>query len=201
MAAAAEVSEQDSQFLRQAHQGNLAEIALGKIAQEKGEAAVVRSIGARLIADHTKLDAAVKETAQRLQVSLPAEPSAQHMAAAAKLAALSGSAFDQAWVAAMIEGHRMALKMGQQELQAGTAPAAKQAAKSSAPIIQGHLDMLLAAQPKLGMPRAVPAGDGGQAWDDVMARSRGFGYGALAAGLLLALAGLAIWIRPRWRRR
>ncbi|MFI6600515.1 DUF4142 domain-containing protein [Nonomuraea sp. NPDC050536] len=197
-AAAAEVSAQDRQFLRQAHQGNLTEIAAGKLAQDKGKADVVRAIGAKLVADHTKLDVAVKATARRLQVSLPAGPSAHQKAVGAKLAALSGSAFDQAWVAVMIEGHRMALQMGQRQVQTGTAAAAKQAAESSAPIIQGHLDRLLEAQQTLGMPSAVPAGDGGQAQNNDMA---GVGYGGLAAGLLLALAGGLIWIRPRWRRR
>lgn len=200
LAAAADVSEQDSQFLTQAHQGNLGEIAAGELAQAKGKADVVRSIGARLVADHTELDATLKETAQRLQVSLPTGPPAQEKAMAAKLEALSGSAFDQAWIAAMIEGHRMALMLGQRQLQAGMAAAAKQLVKASTPIIQGHLDLLLEAQQALGMPRAVPAGDGGQAWDDETARSRGLGYGALAAGLLLVLTGLAVWIRPRWRR-
>jgi len=154
--ARAEVAEQDRQFLRKAHQGNLAEIVAGQAAQDKGKADVVRSIGARLVADHTKLDTALKKTARRLQVSLPLQPSARQKAEHEKLAALSGSAFDRAWITAMIEGHHMALKLGKQELEKGSSPEAKEIAESSAPVIQGHLNRLLEARQTLGVPRAVP---------------------------------------------
>ncbi|MCW2881305.1 MAG: hypothetical protein JWQ95_5405 [Sphaerisporangium sp.] len=141
-----EISEQDRHFLRQAHQGNLAEIAAGKTAQDKGESDTVRSIGAILVADHTKLDTSLKRTARRLGVSLPSEPSAEQKAEHERLASLSGSAFDRAWITAMIEGHRGALGLGRQELQTGSSPDVKGVAESSAPVIQGHLDRLLRAQ-------------------------------------------------------
>ncbi|GAA2878724.1 hypothetical protein GCM10010517_40820 [Streptosporangium fragile] len=196
-----EVSEQDRQFLRQAHRGNLTEIAAGKVAQAKGEAEVVRSIGAILVTDHTRLDAALKQTARRLRVSLPSQPAPQEKAVLERVAALSGSAFDQAWIAAMIEGHRMALKLGEQELQAGTSPEVKELATSSAPVIQGHLDQLLKAQETIGTPRAVPAGDGGRAWSQAAKQWHGLGSWALAAGLVLLLAGALMWARPGpWRR-
>ena len=160
------VSEQDEQFLRQAHQGNLAEIAAGKVAQAKGTAEDVHSIGATLVTDHTKLDAAVKQTASSLQVSLPSKPTSQDQAMLERVAALSGSAFDRAWVAAMIKGHRAALELGKQELRAGTSPEVKALAESSAPVIQRHLSLLLAAQKTVGKPHTLATGDG------VLARSQ-----------------------------
>ncbi|MGV9307974.1 DUF4142 domain-containing protein [Nonomuraea sp. NPDC003727] len=198
--ATAKVPEQDTLFLRQAHQGNLAEIAAGTAAQEKAEADVVRAIGADLIADHTRLDAALKQTARALRVSLPSRPSANQRAAHKRLAALSGAAFDQAWTQAMIEGHRMALQLGERELREGTSAKAKEIASSSTPVIQGHLDRLLEAQKTLGAPRAVPAGDGGRAGAGTM-RQQGLGAGVLAAGLALALTGIVVWRRARVRQR
>lgn len=157
------VSEQDEQFLRQAHQGNLAEIAAGKVAQAKGANADVRSIGDTLVTDHTRLDTAVKQTARSLRVSLPSKPTSRDKAMLERVAALSDSAFDRAWVAAMIEGHRMALELGKQELRTGTSPEVKALAESSAPVIQRHLSLLLAAQKTVGKPHALAAGEGGQA--------------------------------------
>jgi putative membrane protein len=173
--AEAKVSEQDRQFLRQAHQGNLGEIAAGKVAQAKGAAEDVHSIGATLVTDHTRLDTAVKQTARSLRVSLPSKPTSQDQAMLKRVAAMSGSAFDRAWVAAMIEGHRMALELGKQELRAGTSPEVKALAESSAPVIQRHLSLLLAAQKTVGKPHALAAGDGVLARSQAAKRWQGLG--------------------------
>lgn len=195
------VSEQDRTFLITAHQGNLAEIAAGRTAQEKGQAGVVRSIGALLVTDHTRLDAAVQDTARKLGVSLPAQPTPEQQAMQARLAALSGPAFDRAWVAAMIEGHRMALAAGEQELRSGGSPQVKQLAESAAPVIQGHLERLLQAQRTVGAPQRVPAGSGGQAAPSADRRACAPGYGLLAAGLLLTAGGVLLRRRPAsWKR-
>jgi putative membrane protein len=200
------VSAQDRTFLVQAHQSNLAEIAAGRLAQTKGTADVVRSIGALLIKDHTDLDAALKPTAAKLGVSLPSQPAPDQQAEQQRLTALSGTAFDRAWVEAMIRGHRAALAAGQEELRSGTAPEAKEAARSSAPVIQHHLDELLRAQQTVGapssVPAGVPAGTGGEAATATTGGpGDGLGYGLLAAGLVLALGGALMWARPAlWRR-
>ncbi|WP_405144036.1 DUF4142 domain-containing protein [Sphaerisporangium sp. NBC_01403] len=148
-----EISKQDRQFLKHAHQDNLAGIAAGKAAEDKGKAEVVRSIGATIAADHAKLDTSVKETARRLGVSLPSEPSAEQKAGLEKLTALSGSAFDRAWLAALIEDHRTALEKIKQEIQNGSSTDVKAVAESSKPVVQGHLDRLLEAQKTLGALR------------------------------------------------
>jgi putative membrane protein len=196
------VSAQDRTFLVQGHQGNLAEIAAGRLAQRKGTADVVRSIGALLIKDHTKLDAALKPTAAKLDVTLPSQPAPEQQAEQARLATLAGTAFDRGWVEAMIRGHRAALAAGEQELRSGTAPEAKDAARSSAPVIQHHLDDLLRARQTVGAPSGVPAGSGGEAATATAGGpGDGLGYGLLAAGLVLALGGALMWARPTlWRR-
>ncbi|MEV0201002.1 DUF4142 domain-containing protein [Nonomuraea sp. NPDC050691] len=146
VSAQVEVSKQDKRFLRLAHQGNLTEIAAGKVARIKGADATVRSIGAVLVTDHTRLDEAVKEVAGRLDVRLPAQPSKKERAALRHVSRLSGRAFDRAWLTAMIEGHRQAIRLGEQELRDGSSPAVKELARASAPVIRKHLDELLQAQ-------------------------------------------------------
>ncbi|SFK69225.1 putative membrane protein [Streptosporangium canum] len=153
------VSAQDRQFLVQAHQGNLAEIAAGKAAQSKGKAGSVRSIGAMLVADHTKLDKKLQQVAQRLQVTLPTQPTARQQTKAKELAALSGTEFDKAWTKTMIYGHRAALAAIKKEIADGSAPQVKALARASQPVIQEHLDRLLAAEKALGAlgPARPPA--------------------------------------------
>lgn len=153
------VPAQDRQFLIQAHQGNLAEIAAGKAAQSKGKAGSVRSIGAMLVADHTKLDKKLQQVAQRLQVPLPAQPTARQQTKAKELNALSGAEFDKAWTKTMIYAHRAALAAANKEVADGSVPQVKALAKASQPVIQEHLDRLLAAEKALGAlsPARPPA--------------------------------------------
>ncbi|MEV4242021.1 DUF4142 domain-containing protein [Streptosporangium canum] len=153
------VPAQDRQFLIQAHQGNLAEIAAGKAAQSKGKADSVRSIGAMLVADHTKLDRKLQQVAQRLQVTLPTQPTARQQTKAKELSALSGTEFDKAWTKTMIYGHRAALAAANKEIADGSVPQVKALAKASQPVIQEHLNRLLAAEKALGAlsPARPPA--------------------------------------------
>lgn len=64
------------------------------------------------------------------------------------------------WTPAQADRTRLA---GVVAIAAVGAPGDHSKASSSAPVVQGHLDRLLEAQKALGAPRAVPAGDGGQA--------------------------------------
>jgi putative membrane protein len=150
------VSAQDKSFLVDAHQGNLTEIAAGKLAMEKGNATDVRSMGDRMVTDHTKLDSALKTAATKLNVPLPAGPSPTQKTQYDRLAAMTGPAFDRAWVNAMIKDHRMALASGEKQLREGNSPEAKQVAASSAPVIKTHLSLLLQARGTIERPTGSP---------------------------------------------
>ncbi|SEG27421.1 protein of unknown function [Thermomonospora echinospora] len=219
------VPAQDRGFLIAAHQGNLTEIMAGKAAQQKAQASVVRAIGQRFVTDHTRLDTAVQDAARKLGVSLPMRPTQKQQAEYDRVNALSGSAFDRAWLEFMIREHRTAIAAGEQELRAGVTPEAKQVATSSAPVIQGHLQELLQAQKTVGTPQAqratgtpqaqratgtpqaVQAGAGGRAETTGQGetaenrRSPALGYGLLAAGLPVTVGGFLLWRRRALRKR
>jgi putative membrane protein len=195
------VSDQDRSFLISAHQVNLAEIAAGRLGQERGQASVVRSIGALLVKDHTQLDTELRAKARKLRVSLPAQPTPEQRAEYARLAAMSGAEFDRAWVEAMIQGHRAALAACAQQLRSGSAPEAKQVAASATPVIRGHLERLLRAREVVGAPRKAPAGTRGQAMTVTGQRPLALGYGLFATGALITAGGVLLWRYPaRWKR-
>jgi putative membrane protein len=156
-------SAQDSKFLQAAHQSNLAEIAVGQLAQQKATSQAVRDLGARFVADHTQLDQALKQTASALGVTLPNAPTADQQAVARRLQAASGSAFDQLFVSTQLAGHMTAMRLGQTELSAGSDPQAKKVAADSAPVIKSHHDALTSAAAAVGVPGDVNTGSGGQA--------------------------------------
>ncbi|MCA2225483.1 DUF4142 domain-containing protein [Nonomuraea aurantiaca] len=141
-----DLNEQDRTFLRQAHQGNLAEIQAGQAAQDKGASHAVRELGAKLISDHTKMDDDVSRVAKQAGVDLPTQPSAAQRRQLGEVAGKSGEAFDRAWLAAQIAGHRQSLANGAKELRKGSSPEVKKLATDAKPIVQMHLDLLQEAK-------------------------------------------------------
>lgn len=146
------VSAQDTQYLQQAHQTNLAEIAAGHLAQQKGNSQTVKNLGAKFVTDHTKLDQALKQVASNLGVSLPSAPNAHQQAVAARLKATSGSQFDTLFVTTQFAGHTQAMQAGQTEITNGSNPQAVTVARDSAPVIASHHQALEAAAHTLNIP-------------------------------------------------
>lgn len=156
--ASAAPSEQDTAWMVAAHQGNLAEIAAGTAAQEQGAGDEVRQMGATLITDHQALDADLTQAAEQLGVDLPDAPSPQQQATLEQVKAQQGEAFDTAWIASQIDGHRMTIAATQQEIAAGADATVVALAQAATPVVQGHLDHLLQMADEHGVPTTVPSG-------------------------------------------
>ncbi|MFI6511897.1 DUF4142 domain-containing protein [Streptosporangium sp. NPDC050855] len=146
-------SQQDKDFLVKAHQSNLFEIESGRVARQKTtdqsgrpNAATVLELGEMFIADHTRLDATVRQVAGRLGVTLPDAPAPAQREQLDKVAALNGAEFDRAWITVQIAGHRATLADVDKEIASGASPEVKQIAVTARPAVQRHLDMLLQAE-------------------------------------------------------
>ncbi len=148
----ATVTGQDAKYLQQAHQTNLAEIAAGHLAQQKGNSQTVKNLGAKFVHDHTKLDNALKPVAQNAGVSLPQAPNANQQAVASRLKAVSGSQFDTLFVTTQLAGHTQAIQAGQTEIASGTNPQVVNLARDSAPVIESHHQALESAARTLNIP-------------------------------------------------
>jgi putative membrane protein len=192
-AAVAAPSEQDIRYLRAAHQSNLAEIAGGEIAQEKGRSRQVKDLGARFVADHTRLDDALTEVAQDLGVSLPELPNAEQRALAERYRAASRDDFDALFVATQMDSHMKAMRLGRTEIAQGSDDRAQRLARDAAPVIAAHHDALRDAARALGVPTSIGTGTGGQAAERGIGAAAG---GLIAAGLLLVTAA-AFLLRRR----
>lgn len=155
-------SAQDTQYLQQAHQTNLAEIAAGKMAQQKGNSQIVKNLGTKFVTDHTNLDKKLVPVAQQLHVKLPSAPNPTQQAVANQLKNVSGSQFDTLFVQSQFAGHTQAMQAGQTEIATGTNPKAVNVAKQAAPVLESHHKALLAAAQALGIPltSAAPSASG-----------------------------------------
>jgi putative membrane protein len=186
-AAYAAPSSQDSTYLKAAHQSNLAEIAGGKLAQQKGDSQQVKDLGARFVTDHTKLDSALQDTASALGVDLPSAPNSAQQALAKRYQAASGSSFDALFVSTQMDAHMAAMTLGQKEIDQGSDSSVVKAAQSAAPIIAKHHTLLRDAASDLGLPTSVGTGTGGLA-DRGGLSTTSAGLAALGALLLLSAA-------------
>ena len=192
-AASAAPSDQDTAYLRAAHQSNLTEIAGGRLAQQKGQSQEVKDLGARFVEDHTTLDAALTDAAEALGVDLPSEPNEEQQALAARYEAASGDDFDALFVSTQMDAHMKAMNLGRTEIAEGSDAQAKKVAQDAAPVIEAHHDLLDSAARDLGVPTNVDSGTGGAADEGGV----NTGAASLAAlGLLLLVAG-AMLLRRR----
>ncbi len=192
-AASAAPSNQDATYLKAAHQSNLAEIAGGKLAQSKGKSQQVKDLGARFVADHTKLDSALQKTASGLDVSLPSSPNAEQRAIAARYQAASGNSFDTLFISTQMDAHMKAMAAGQTEIAKGSDAAVKKAAQAAAPVIASHHSALEAAARDLGVPDTIGTGNGGLAARSAISTSA---TAMIVLGLLLTV-GAVLWMRRR----
>lgn len=143
---------QDTQFLQQAHQTNLAEIAAGKLAQQKGHSPTVKNLGAMFMTDHTNLDKMLMPVARQMHVTLPSTPNSHQQAVAAQLKKLSGPQFDKMFVQSQYAGHKMAIRAGQMEIAKGTNQDVVNVARQSASVLESHRTALQDAGKSLGVP-------------------------------------------------
>jgi putative membrane protein len=191
--ATAAPSQQDQEWMVFAHQSNLAEIAAGKAAVQQATTDQVREHGQMLIDDHTRLDSDLTAAADQFGVDLPSEPTEEQQQILASVTAKSGEAFDTAWVEAQITSHRQTLAAGERELAQGSEQAAKDLAGAAAPVVQKHLDALLATAQDMGVPTGVPAGTGGQA----ASSSPALAVTLVGAGVLAVLLAGVVLVRRR----
>ncbi|MBB2945225.1 putative membrane protein [Actinoplanes lutulentus] len=139
----------DADFLIAAHQGNLTQIKLGKIAKHQGTTDSVRTIARDLAAYHRKLDVAVRTTATRLDVKLPAEPNSEQRTLIQQHESTSGAAFDTLFLGSQLIAHERAIKLALVVIDTGAEPKITRLAAKALPIVQSHQQVLVEAQQKL----------------------------------------------------
>jgi len=131
----------DKEFMVKAAQGGLGEVVLGRLAQSHGSTAGAKRFGQQMVKDHSKANAELKQVAARQGVTLPAAPGPEEQAAKARLAGLSGTAFDKAYISDMVEDHEKDVADFKKEAATGKDPAVKAFAAKTLPTLQMHLQM------------------------------------------------------------
>jgi putative membrane protein len=138
----------DKKFVRDAAQGGLAEVELGKLASEKASSDDVKKFGQRMVDDHSKANDKLKEVASSEGVQLPQGLSAKDKATKARLSKLSGEQFDKAYMSDMVKDHTQDVAEFQHESRSGKEPAVKDFASQTLPTLEDHLKQAKEIAPK-----------------------------------------------------
>lgn len=127
------------EFVTQASAGGQAEVELGKLALQKGQAPQVRAFAQKMVDDHSKANAELASLAKAkgMQVSGPND---EQRATLEELRRKSGKDFDAAYAAAMSKDHDEDVSLFS---AAGTLPDTQLAdfARKTLPVLTQHQQM------------------------------------------------------------
>jgi putative membrane protein len=126
-------------FISEAIQGNLAEVQVGQLAQQKGTSEGVRTFGQHLEQDHGAAREKAVAVATELGATPPTEPNRKQKRVYERLSKLSGAAFDKAFAKAMVDDHKTDIKA--YEKAAKKQDAAGRYANETLPKLREHLEM------------------------------------------------------------
>jgi putative membrane protein len=137
--AASAMSAADRKFVEDAAGGGMAEVALGKLAEQKASNAQVRQFGSRMVTDHGKANDELKGLASAKGVQLPAAMPKKHQEEADKLGKLSGADFDKAYMKHMVDDHKTDVSKFEKQAKSGSDADLKAWAGKTLPTLQDHL--------------------------------------------------------------
>ncbi len=129
----------DSAFIRKAAEAGMAEVALGKLAEEKGNDEKVRSFGEQMVKDHNIANENLSKVAKDLDYAIPAELPEDKKQNIQALSGLSGEAFDRAYAKQMVENHRQAVDLYESAVHSAKEPSVKGFAGETLTVIKEHL--------------------------------------------------------------
>jgi putative membrane protein len=130
-------------FVSKAMEGNVAEVQLGQLAEQKSQSNDVKQFAQKMVSEHGQMnDKWFKPVADQLGISEPKGPSKKDKKEMAKLEQLSGPDFDREYITMMVKDHQQDLKDFQSEAQVAQNPNVKQVAEQGSTVISQHLQLI-----------------------------------------------------------
>lgn len=141
----------DAHFAMKAAQGNMAEVALGKLALEKSQNDDVKKFGQMMVDDHSKAEQDLEGVASKNNLTLPKDVSPLQKAEQERLEKLSGPAFDRAYMPMMVKDHVKDVAEFQKEANNSAANSdLRDFAKRTYPTLADHLSNAKAINNAMG---------------------------------------------------
>ncbi|SDT58951.1 putative membrane protein [Mucilaginibacter mallensis] len=144
------VDKEDSQFAVEAINGGMTEVALGKLAIQKGKSKKVKNFGTMMVKDHSKANDKLTALIKSKKIDLPMTPDPAQQKMIQDLSRKSESDFDKAYIKAMIDDHQEDVKTFAEEAKKLQDPDLKAFAIKTLPVLQKHLDDINAIHDSMG---------------------------------------------------
>jgi len=125
-------------FIKEAIEGNLAEVQMGQLAQKNGNTDGVRSFGQTLEKDHSDANQKATSAANSVGVTPPTEPSKKQKSDYERMSKMTGSRFDSEFAKHMVADHKKDIKEYENEAKKNDAAASY--AKETLPTLRKHLE-------------------------------------------------------------
>ena len=142
--AAPTVCTKDCSFIQAAAQGGMTEVKLGELASRAGQRDDVKQFGQRMVKEHGGINDDLKALAAQKGVTLPDILDAEHQGMVDKMSALSGSDFDNAYIAGMIKDHKTDAKAFKAESSSTKDTDVKGFVDKTIPVVNEHLKVITA---------------------------------------------------------
>jgi putative membrane protein len=140
-AKSASLDSADRKFIEKAATGGMAEVEMGKLAQQHAASDQVKQFADRMVQDHSKANDELKAIATSKGVQLPGAPDKAAKRNLDKLGKLSGANFDREYMQHMVGDHKSTVAMFQAEAKSGKDADVKGFAGKTLPTLQEHLKM------------------------------------------------------------
>jgi len=140
----------DTTWVTDVAQDGMAEVELARVAAQKAQNPEVKRFAQRMLSDHTKANAELKQLATTKSITLPAQVKPEQKDAHDRLAKMSGAEFDREYMSIMVSDHDKAVTAFQEESQDGSDPELKAWATKTLPTLQEHQRLAREINGKLG---------------------------------------------------
>ena len=145
--AARSASPTDAAFVAKVSQGGMFEVRLGQVAADQGSTQDIRDQGNTEAHDHALVGDKLKSIAGGIGITFPDTLNAQFQGRLDRLKALSGSAFDSAYLRAMQDIHAKDGAAFAEEARRGSDPKLRAFATETHRIVVRHVGELKALGP------------------------------------------------------
>lgn len=135
------LSARDRSFAQEAAMGGLAEVELGKLAQQNAQSDDVKQFGGRMVQDHSNANQQLMPILSADGIPVPQQLDAAHRKTYDRLSKMRGGEFDRAYMRDMVQDHERDVKRFRLEAEHANNPDLKNFAQNTLPVLEQHLKM------------------------------------------------------------
>ena len=139
----------DRVFVHAAALGGLAEVELGKLAEQRSQNDAVKEFARLMVGDHGKANDQLIGLAKEDEIAVPKEVDEEHKEMRQRLTAAKGAEFDLAYLQGQVIEHQKTVQLLEYEIGSGQDTDLKSFAAEILPIVLQHLRAAQALQAEM----------------------------------------------------